>query len=363
MNFVSLWSFLSTMQIIIYLRITNIPLPQKLNALLKAFQKTSSLPNPFVYAIDIQKSSKTSQVFYNFGYKTTNLLLNLGNLLTALSTICANMILFYILKRLTNFKPLSIGFVKNFIENTTKKFKYSAYLRFLIQFYLDFGICSIIGLSNKPIAYWTEILSLSLCVIIAILVILIPILIFWFIITHKNQILSHETETEEKFGSLFYEFSNDHGLFSSMFYVFYFLRRGIFIFIVFSLDNYPLVQVIMNYLLSISFMFYLIAHKPFSEVIINYVNIFTEFIIGVILITLPIQDTNVGDGIKNSLDDYYLYSIYMVLVAQVLAPIILTVRKIWTKIKMLRSRRKVGYVTTISGIDTAQNAKNEAWKT
>lgn len=109
-------------------------------------------------------------------------------------------------------------------------------------------------------------------------------------------------------------------------------------------------------------MFYLIAHKPFSELIINYVNIYTEFTIGIILITLPIQNTNVRDDIKNNFDDFYLYAIYSVLVAQVSAPIVIVFKKIWFKIKQFRLKKKVTFTTEITKIETSQNTRNEAWK-
>ena len=79
------------------------------------------------------------------------------------------------------------------------------------------------------------------------------------------------------FATLFEEFKCDKGYLSMIFYPLYCGRRFAYISGLYLLEDYPLIQVIMNSSMSCLTLIYLFVFKPFKEEQLNKVNICTEF--------------------------------------------------------------------------------------
>lgn len=253
LNFISLWSFLNTIQLLIYMRLTNITIPIKLNSILKGFRKFNSLPNLMNYVISSSNLDPTSSKIQDFGYSTDNIFINVGSLITALGIVIGNMIIFIALKYITRV-PVFNRF-KIFVENSLKNFRYCAYIRYYIQFYLDYAVCSIIGLINLYAYTWVQLLNCIFCMATLIFVCATPLIALWFINSYKDKIRNNDERLKEKYGSLYYEFCNDHGLLSSLFYLFFFSRRLCFILTVFALERHPIFQAIINYVVTVAVTF------------------------------------------------------------------------------------------------------------
>ena len=105
------------------------------------------------------------------------------------------------------------------------------------------------------------------------------------IFTHRNQKIIEEGGDKIKSFATFYdEFKCDRGFVSMMFYPLFFLRRYCYILGLYYLEDYPLIQVIVNSSFSVLTLSYLIAYKPFIEKANNVVNIASETFISLMFI-------------------------------------------------------------------------------
>ena len=213
-QFMSFWTFLNTLQILIYVRITQIYIPPKLNAMLASFRSTIGYSNIFTYFINSNEYDVPQEAFYQFGFKTTSLLLNIGHLIGAFFLIVFNMIIVHLLLCLFRKIELKYTFIIEICEKYAKTFRYNAFLRYVIQFYLDYAIAAIVGVLSISFESFQHLYNFSLCILIILFTAITPIQALCFINSNKEKIKAHELQLNSKYGSLFYEFSNDHGLFS-----------------------------------------------------------------------------------------------------------------------------------------------------
>ena len=74
--------------------------------------------------------------------------------------------------------------------------------------------------------------------------------------SNRSKLSEKDPEMLGKYGSLFYEVSDDQGLLASFYYFFFFTKRLLFILILLSLLDYPIVQVVLIIILNafVSFM-------------------------------------------------------------------------------------------------------------
>ena len=250
-NFISLWSFLNTLQLLIYMRLCSIYIPPKLNLVLKTFRSINMLPSLFGF-IRSSSSEEIDGRYYNFGFTSSNIFINTGPYMTALLITIGNMLVIISINRFKHKKPFSYDTVASFVESSLLNFRYCAYLRLYIQSYLDLVVCSLIGIITLSFQTVFEVFSLMLCFFFLSIAIMTPILAMVFIRTHKQQILEHDITLYKQYGSLFYEFYNDRGLFVSLYYFFFFSRRLLFTGILILLSDYPVLQIILNFVLSVS---------------------------------------------------------------------------------------------------------------
>ena len=250
-NFVSFWNFLNSIQFLVYLRLIDIKLPQKINALLKALRDVTRVFNMFDYLIPNREFVDLSGKYSEFGFENYSIFNNVGHWITMLMIIFSNNLLvnIYMLMFQTRCK---LSIFNNSIAKVAKNFKYNAYIRFFIQSYLDIGIACIIGVQFIHNQTVIELISYILCTIFILIIMITPLISILFMNKHKDEISQGDLNLLEKYGSLFYELSKDHGLLASFFYFFFFLKRVFFILILFSLQSYPLFQLLLTLILNIS---------------------------------------------------------------------------------------------------------------
>ena len=82
-----------------------------------------------------------------------------------------------------------------------------------------------------------------------------PILFFIGSYKNREKIANKDDEIEANWGTLFYEFNNDKGLGSSQYYFYFFTRRILFMIIQFFMQDYPIIQVSLNIVLSLMVIF------------------------------------------------------------------------------------------------------------
>ena len=167
--------------------------------------------------------------------------------------------LFFILSKLTKFKPFSISFIKNKIESTLQSYKYGAFIRFWITCYLDTFAISLITIQTTTIFIWPSIINYTFAILLIVIYIQIaiittPLLFFYFSLKNSKKI-SNDNELNANWGTLFYEFNNDKGLGSSQFYFYFFVRRIFYMIIQFFLQDWPIIQLTLNIVLSSAVIF------------------------------------------------------------------------------------------------------------
>ena len=251
-DFVPIWSFLNSVQILIYTQLFNINLTIRLKIILKALQESTKVFNVFEYFVDTRYYVHLKGKWLDFGFETSSLLLNAGHLVSVFLMIVVQMAVVYMFKRLQGFWPFSCEKVKRIVESLWQKFHFNAYLRFVIQTYLDFGVCSILSLLSIGDLNLPNLLNLLLCLGVLACVGLVPFFTVYFTNKQKELIRSKNREFLQRFGSLFYEFSSDQGLMQSYFYFFFFCKRLFFIVSLFSLQEYPQTQLIVNIVVKLS---------------------------------------------------------------------------------------------------------------
>ena len=163
-----LWSFINTVQMICFIEMSNIPLPPKFSGYLAGLKKYNMFPNFFAYFVPESGGQVPFKKAYDFGYKTNLLLINSGNYLSAFFTMLALYLILFILSKLKNIKPFSIGFIKSKIEGSLVSYKYAAFIRFWITCYLD--ICAAALIAIVTTNHFTAYLSINLALAIIITV-------------------------------------------------------------------------------------------------------------------------------------------------------------------------------------------------
>ncbi|CAG9335919.1 unnamed protein product [Blepharisma stoltei] len=162
-----------------------------------------------------------------------------------------------------------------------KNYKYSLFVRFWIQAYLDFCAATVLGLINFSMNNPSQYTNIALCIGLFTFEILTPILFFMFSYKNLNKIQHKERGFERLWSSFFYEFKNDQGLMSTQYYSIFFVRRLIYILNLTLLIDYSATQVTINSVLSFTTVFYLIKYRPYLEKVQQATNLATE--IGIFL--------------------------------------------------------------------------------
>jgi hypothetical protein len=253
-NYVSFWNFLNSIQFIVYLRLVDVALPARFNSLVTALRKVTRIFSMFDYFLDESDLQKLPPRLYEFGFRSYLIFFNVGHWITILIFLLGTNFLVF-LYFLVLGRRCRIGFIQKIMLKMKQKFKYNSYIRFLIQSYLDIGIASVIGLQYIKVSSPVEIVSYSICVVLSLSVLLVPILGLFLMNSHKEEIAQGSEEINEKYGSLFYEVSNDKSLLASFYYFFFFSRRLAFMLIIFSFASFPIFQVLFVLILNMSVSF------------------------------------------------------------------------------------------------------------
>ena len=332
-NIVSIWSFLNMMQLVLYIRLINISLPNKFNYMLIALKDTPNIFNIFDYFISEDSFSNVTGRWVKFGYKTSSILINYGYLITLFFLINISMILAYLLKKLTIYKPFSYSFIQKRIYSYWMSFRYDEFLRFYIQSYLDLAIGSFAGMKYGDSMRLIEFFDYLVSIVIFSLAMLTPLIAFIFINKRKNLVLSHNPGIIQKYGSLFYEFSYDKNLLITFFYFFFFTRRALIALALLLLMNYPIAQLMLLEILGIfviviQMIIYLIKYRPYSECLITVMNVLCESIICLILAALAIINISKNEKDLQSLDESFVAFIYTIFITQTLVPLFISIRNI-----------------------------------
>ena len=139
------------------------------------------------------------------------------------------------------------------------------------------------------------------------------------------------------YGSLFYEFKDDAGAIRSNYYTLFFLRRLFFILVLFVLEKYPIIQLCLCeiFTLTVRYMqiFWVIVSKnPFSERALNTSNAFTELGLATILPVMGLYLFNISQSSKDTVDIILLVLVNAVISSQMIASLYIFAKTVRLKI-------------------------------
>jgi hypothetical protein len=225
-NFVSIWSFINIIQILLCLLFIDVKLPFEFQYTLIALNESVKIFNIFELFLKKESFPEMRTSWKHSGLSSVSFLLNFGHLVTIFILIIVSFIVSYFFKKLSMFRPFSYEFIKKRIENYNKSFFYDEFLRFYIQFYINMGIGSFVGTIYGQWENLSQVFDFIISLSLMGLTMMTPLLTLLFINKRKNLVLAHNEYILEHYGSLFYEFAFDKSLLITFFYFFYFTRRA-----------------------------------------------------------------------------------------------------------------------------------------
>ncbi|OMJ84345.1 hypothetical protein SteCoe_14570 [Stentor coeruleus] len=138
----SIWALLSTFQLISYIPLGGNPLTPKLYNFFSSFGKYNIFPNAGLYIFSPNATTEPYLQARKLGNTSSVFWLNSGQLFTSFFTVLCFLPIFYFFSKC------------KLLENSPKitkifaNYKYSFFIRFWIQAYLDIGVCAIIQLRS-----------------------------------------------------------------------------------------------------------------------------------------------------------------------------------------------------------------------
>ncbi|OMJ76430.1 hypothetical protein SteCoe_24215 [Stentor coeruleus] len=255
-----LWSIMSCMDAMAYLPISEIEYSDNLIGFFSSFGSLQVFPNPFEYIFTVSNSTKPYDRALKYGFTSSFMFYNAGILLANFIVSISLIPVFLIGKKV----------LKNNLGEWCKKmlesYKYAYFIRFFVQSYLDLGLLALIQIKSKLVdtpGGWVNIVF-SWIMLMIFIGLPFTIFIFSLVCYRKNKFVDNE-EFMKKWGSLYEEFKNDKGFFSTQYYTVFTMRRLVYVIMtVYLNDNLPLqysIHLILS-LLQILFIFY---YFPFKE--------------------------------------------------------------------------------------------------
>lgn len=97
-----------------------------------------------------------------------------------------------------------------------------------------------------------------------------PFIILLFFYQCQESIQNKDEVIYKRYGSLLEEFKSEKNIKPLMFYPCFFARRICYVFILYNLSSFPIMQVILNSVTTVCFMAYIWQNKPFAQMKLNY---------------------------------------------------------------------------------------------
>jgi hypothetical protein len=269
----SVWGMINNIQIIGYLPMMHIDLPIGLSSFFKSMLDFNLVPNLFEYFVT-DDSPKNFKSAHRVGIDSSLFLMNAGELFTTFFLSLLFWPLSCMLSKCSNHK------VARYFYDVSCSFRWSFFIRFVIEGYMDLTFAALFQLHNATATSFSLLANICLAGAFIILSFVAPVVCVYFVYKHYQRFQDpEEKDFRTKFGSVFDEFKNDKGFLSCCFYCLFFLRRLLYVGILYLLQDFPLLQVILNVLHSLVTFVYLLVYRPFQEKYLNFSNIYAELCI------------------------------------------------------------------------------------
>ena len=347
-NPAALWSFVNTIQMIVYIYLAQIELSQRFAGYLLGLKKYQPFPNIFDYIASYQGETHQFTRAQDLGFHRNSIFVNIGSWVSCfLCFVCLYYVIYlcYLLVRMTRYKDSKVA---EFLIGKCRGYKYAFFLRFWIQAYLDMSVACLITYYSSDLTSLGQAYNLYFSIIfgvifIQIIVGLTPIIIFLVGLKKSKEKTENTQSTLNLWASLFYEFKEDSGAAQSQFYTIFFIRRLAFVTILFTLQEYPVLQLCLSEILilfvfSMQMMFFILYSKPFAENALYYANLISEIGLSVIILLVGFFLFNISEAKKNQLDLLLMVIVNIILSSQMSASLFITARNIAAKWKNRKNK-------------------------
>jgi len=266
----SFWSLLNQLQMITYIPMTGMPVPNGLMVTLGALNVGTFVPNPFHYILPTNESSQRPPDYaQRYEVDSSLFLLNTGLMMTTAVVLVLGFIPIYALSKCTT-GPLSL-YVRRFLPS----FKWGIPLRWWIQSYLDISIYSLLeiqqtishnGLSAVAVSF-----NFLLSLVLVCLSLATPLISFLFLWKRYRQMATREDEVfNKRWGVLYMEFDQKQNLGGLMYYPLFLTRRLVYALTIIWMSDFPKYQAVINTSMAFSViptqtLLYVLIYKPFPE--------------------------------------------------------------------------------------------------
>ncbi|OMJ94770.1 hypothetical protein SteCoe_1949 [Stentor coeruleus] len=278
------FSFLNSLEIYSYIGLYNIEYDKEVSDFLGSLMISSQLPNVFEKIIDKKYGVELDKKYVNFGYEKNLFIVNSGSGLLVFIILFGSFILVSIAVRL----PLFC--LKGIFRDIKQKFQYKIFLRFLIQFSLEFTMTSLLSLAYCDLNDSMQIVDLLLsCFVIAIEI--YGLILFIYLI-NKRAKLTNEEEIKIfllKYGTIFEEFTyNDCTCY--FFYIIFIIRRFALVITILFISSKTF-QITISMCFTLLIPFYLIITHAYKIYLTNIFTILNEFLIFVYYFAVSLSST------------------------------------------------------------------------
>lgn len=150
---------------------------------------------------------------------------------------------------------------------------YNFILRFLLEGYLEYTIASFINLYYEQYSKFTEIFSFTVSVLMISIAVGLPIFSFLFILINFKDL--DKPRLKDKFETLYENLDTSRRV-TSFYTLIFLLRRLMFSFLAIFGYYWPFLQLVVTTYFSLGLLTFIIAFKPFSNSLVNKLEIFNE---------------------------------------------------------------------------------------
>ena len=162
-NPTALWSFINTIQLLCFIPLSNVDLPPEIQGTLVGLRSYNVFPNIFQRFYHGGNTPNNTRAVA-LGFVSDSVILNAGKEVTSFGIFLCYYFVFYLLSFIT----CRIEFIRDFVKETVMEFKYGFFLRFAIQYYLEFCVTCLLAINSAAFANTDEIINFALAVLLTV---------------------------------------------------------------------------------------------------------------------------------------------------------------------------------------------------
>ncbi|CAG9324576.1 unnamed protein product [Blepharisma stoltei] len=272
----ALWTYVNIIQMLAFIPLQNIEIPESLYEFWKSFLSYRFLTNigEMIYGDCQMGEVKPIETWHKYGYRMSSFFINGSGMLLILLIVVSTWVFIGVLGM------LPCGILKSKVREFKKKYKYTVFIRLWLEIYILLMAAAVIGINNYSFEYTTTIIdSISAYLLICCGWFFIML---WIFILHMKRfkIFRHNPKTIAKYGTLFAEFDLKNDDFIQLLYYPYFLiRRFIYVVVLYNFSSYPAVQCAVNSAHTFLIVLFLFKYWNFKDKESKFLNITGEIIV------------------------------------------------------------------------------------